>query len=116
VRGRPFRQPLAEHAVVALGGFFESIATRRKRTLACTLRSNAERWKDAFDAYGRFIGQVSIWTRHGYRSVNEWLVETGWALPTFYESIGAYDLEALTDRAVMHANAHVESGGTIEVG
>src|SRR5258705_169586 len=41
---------------------------------------------DVFDVYGRFVGDVEIRLKGGgWKNINEWLLENGYALPAFYE-------------------------------
>jgi hypothetical protein len=52
---------------------------------------------DLFDKYARLVGDIIV--KKGEKNVNQWLVEKGWALPTFYETMTAEEISLLDDKA-----------------
>jgi endonuclease YncB( thermonuclease family) len=53
----------------------------------------------AFDMYGRLVGELLVPGPRGERSVNAWLAEHGWALPTLYASMTSAARAQITDLA-----------------
>src|SRR5260370_32401006 len=94
-----YREYAGESATVALHDHILSLAGARD-SIACEVRTLVERPNDVFDMYGRLIGDVWI----AGRKLNQWLVQEGWAFPSFYASMTREDIESL-GRAVKHANA-----------
>jgi hypothetical protein len=56
------------------------------------VRSRVDEPNEVFDAYGRFVGEIWLPTY----SINEWLLRTGWAIPAFYSSMTAGEIERFT--------------------
>ncbi|MBM3562390.1 MAG: thermonuclease family protein [Alphaproteobacteria bacterium] len=54
---------------------------------------------EVFDAYGRFVGDIEIDDGAKVVNLNHWLVEGGWAFPTFYSSMSDAEIEAFIERA-----------------
>jgi endonuclease YncB( thermonuclease family) len=49
---------------------------------------------EVFDTYGRLVGDIEV-TVGGHKvDVNHWLVEQGFAYPTFYSSMNADEIKA----------------------
>ena len=71
----------------------------RSRSAACVVRSYVEKPSDVFDTYGRFVGNIYVGVDSEERSINTWLVEQGWAVPAFYNSMSAAEIETLIDAA-----------------
>lgn len=65
--------------------------------VACKVVTRVDHPNDVFDTYGRFIGDIVL--DRGQLNINEWLLERGYALPTFYNSMDADEIERLTDIA-----------------
>jgi endonuclease YncB( thermonuclease family) len=90
------RQHLAESATVALA---RKLAGYGSGEIACQVVSLVEHPYEAVDTYGRFIGNLRVGSR--FRTdLNLWLVAQGWALPTFYSSMTAEEIQALLAAAV----------------
>ncbi len=89
-----FRQAWGESASKALAAFL-----RRKfgnGPLACEVVSqNIGKPNDICDSHGRVVGNVVV---KGL-DVNLWLLDNGWAFPTFYESMLKDEIEEATARA-----------------
>ncbi len=75
-----------------------------ERHLPCIVHGEGASLHDAFDAYGRFVGQVEVRARGESLVLNQWLAESGWALPTFYDSITTANMNEITARAA-HARS-----------
>jgi hypothetical protein len=54
---------------------------------------------DAFDKYGRFVGDVFVRIANKRRNVNLWLLEQGWAYPAIYNSMTNDEIRAATKAA-----------------
>lgn len=104
-----FRQPIGEGATLALGAFLRQFGAN---PLPVMVETEIDHPGDAFDVYGRLIGRILV-IRDGVEpiDVNAWLVEQGWAFPTFYNSMSADDitrLRALARGAEARAGAEPE--------
>jgi endonuclease YncB( thermonuclease family) len=92
-----YRQYRGETTTAALGRFLHGLGK-----VACEVTTIVSAPDEVFDTYGRFIGDISV-TRDGQRTVlNDWLVENGWAFPTFYKS--------MTDAEIRHKAALWKTG------
>lgn len=88
------RQHGAEAAVVALRDFLRCSA--EAETLDCEAVTQVAEPNDVFDMYARFIGDVVVRAGPRRLNLNQWLVEQGWALPSFYNSMTAAEIGVLT--------------------
>jgi endonuclease YncB( thermonuclease family) len=87
-----YRQYRGESSTAALGHLLHGLGI-----VACEVTTIVSSPGEVFDTYGRFIGDISV-KRDGLRTVlNDWLVEHGWAFPTFYKS--------MTDAEIKHKAA-----------
>jgi hypothetical protein len=50
---------------------------------------------DVFDTYGRLVGDIDVTINGQAVNLNHWLVEKGWAFPTFYSSMTNDEILAL---------------------
>jgi endonuclease YncB( thermonuclease family) len=91
-----FRQPFAETATRELRAFLESFG---EDPLPCVVRSYVDKPPDVFDTYGRFVGDIYVDIDADERSINTWLVEQGWAVPAFYNSMSDTEIQTLIDAA-----------------
>jgi endonuclease YncB( thermonuclease family) len=80
----PFRQPGGVSAVRELARGLRALGGPR---LDCVVLTRVDKPADAFDAYGRCVGDVFVGASSHALHVNDWLLEHGWALPTFYTSM-----------------------------
>ncbi len=83
------RQYWAETATVALAKKLSAFGTD---SIACTVVSQVDAPFEVADTYGRVVGNVVL---RGGVDINVWLVEQGWAFPTFYSSMSEAEIEAL---------------------
>lgn len=91
-----YRQPLAESATIALTTLLQKVGST---IIPCTVRSFADEPNDVFDTYGRLVGEIFVKVGSKEVSINTWLVENGWALPAFYNSMSDTEITTLTDAA-----------------
>jgi endonuclease YncB( thermonuclease family) len=65
--------------------------------------SRVDNPNDVFDVYGRFVGDIVISkdndgntsNNSNEKNINQWLVEEGWAVPTFYNSMTDEEIRIL---------------------
>jgi len=88
-----YRQYLGETAANALGEKLKSLA-KGNTTIRCTVTTLVDRPTDVFDTYGRFVGDIIIGSGSKALNVNQWLVKSGWAFPTFYTSMTEAEIRA----------------------
>ena len=88
----PYRQVLGASASKALHDF---LGTSGKTTINCRAFTQVDKPDEVFDTYGRFIGDIEVELGGKNVNVNHWLVEHGWAYPTFYSSMTNDEIEAL---------------------
>jgi endonuclease YncB( thermonuclease family) len=62
--------------------------------------SRVDKPGDVFDVYGRFVGNILV-SKDSSLDINEWLVQKGWALPGFYESMTAEEINSLLHASSM---------------
>ena len=80
----PFRQPGGVSAVRELARRLHALGGPR---LDCVVLTRVDKPSDAFDTYGRCVGDVIVRASSHTIDVNDWLLAHGWALPTFYTSM-----------------------------
>lgn len=61
--------------------------------------SRVDHPNDVFDVYGRFVGDIIV-SKDGIdkKNINQWLVEEGWAFPTFYDSMTRGEISTLNKK------------------
>ena len=79
-----YRQLLGATATKALHDF---LATSGKATLACEVFTQVDHPDEVFDTYGRLVGDIEVTLKGKTVNLNQWLVQQGWAFPTFYSSM-----------------------------
>jgi|SRR5215204_195430 len=61
--------------------------------------SKVDHPNDVFDKYGRFVGDIVISKdNRDKKNVNQWLVERGWAFPSFYNSMTGQEIKTLNTK------------------
>src|SRR5262249_33207416 len=63
--------------------------------LVCTVVTAVDHPNDVFDTYGRLVGNILVTIGGQELNVNNWLVEEGWAFPTFYVSMSSDEIEEI---------------------
>src|SRR5512145_628143 len=98
-----FRQGLSHLAVAELARLLGG--SGRAGALPCLVKSAVDSPSDAFDTYGRLVGDIFVHIAERQVRVNDWLLERGWAFPAFYASMSAEEISrqiALADSAWRH--------------
>lgn len=89
-----FRQRLAETATVRLHEKLQSLAGGAD-VIPCRVTTFVAAPNEVFDTYGRFIGDIIVGSGTGAEvNLNRWMLENGWAFPTFYASMRDTEIEA----------------------
>lgn len=105
-RAGTFSQPFGASAARALRSFVER--TCRGTIVPCVVRTTVGAPEQAFDPYGRLVGDLVIRAKHGPEiNVNRWLVRSGWAFPALYASMSKGDIICLSSLARRAREAHV---------
>jgi endonuclease YncB( thermonuclease family) len=87
-----YRQFLGATATKALGDF---LATAGHPNLACRVFTQVDTPDEVFDTYGRLVGDIEVTIGGKLVNVNQWLVDQGWAFPTFYSSMTNDEINTL---------------------
>lgn len=94
---KEFRQPYGAGAANALHDHLTNLADPAGGTLLhATFVTRVDRPNNTIDSHGRFVGDVIVGTAAGM-SINTWLVEQGWALPLFYDSMTDTEIQILVN-------------------
>jgi len=91
-----YRQLFGETATVKLGQF---LSTTGQTVVPCTVTTAVDTPNEVFDTFGRFIGDILVTIKGQEVNLNQWLVEQGWAFPTFYASMSSDEIQALVTAA-----------------
>jgi endonuclease YncB( thermonuclease family) len=87
---KDFRQPYGETATLALGAFLKQ---GNAATINCSVETYVDHPNDVFDTYGRLVGDIFITKGSKKLNINQWLVEQGYAYPTFYSSMSSAEID-----------------------
>jgi endonuclease YncB( thermonuclease family) len=87
-----YRQFLGATATKALRDF---LATTGQAALDCQVSTQVDKPGDVFDTYGRLVGDIEATIGGKPFNINQWLVEHGWAFPTFYSSMTNDEINTL---------------------
>ena len=87
-----YRQLLGATSTKALHDFLGSTG---KTTLDCRVITQVDTPNEVFDTYGRLVGDIELTVNGKLLNLNHWLVEHGWAYPTFYSSMTNDEINAL---------------------
>lgn len=86
-----YRQFLGATSTKALHDF---LASTGEATLACRVFTHVDAPNEVFDTYGRLVGDIEVTVANKTVDVNHWLVEQGFAYPTFYSSMNDDEIKA----------------------
>ena len=86
---REFRQFFGETAADKLRAL---LAQTGKQVIPCTVTTAVDSPGEVFDMFGRFIGDIHVKIGGKGINLNQWMVEQGWAFPTFYSSMSATEI------------------------
>ena len=87
------RQFWAETATIALQDKLNNFGSG---TIDCAVYSHVDHPVEVADTYGRMVGTIVVGAD---TDVNAWLVEEGWAFPTYYSSMSRDEIETLNAAA-----------------
>ena len=93
--GKRYRQHWGARAVKELEGFLKPYVLAGN--IDTYVLTKVDHPNDVFDTYGRFIGEIFI--AKDDTNINHWLVENGWAFPTFYESMNEQEISSIDTRS-----------------
>ncbi len=82
-----FRQAFGEEASLALRTRLQQCMENSDPSIQVRVESRIDLPNEPFDVYGRFIGDVVVTQGGANLSVSRWLLENGWAFPSYYESM-----------------------------
>lgn len=88
---KEFRQRLGESAVFALRDMLRDMAAGAKELRADAI-TFVDKPDDAFDVYGRYVGNLTVYADGFAVDLNHWLLEHGWAVPGLYNSMTEREL------------------------
>jgi endonuclease YncB( thermonuclease family) len=92
-----FRQPFGAGAANALHKHLQSfLGTGSGTVIDATFVTQINTPNEAVDSHGRFVGDILVGTAAA-KSINTWLVEDGWALPLFYDSMTDKEVQTLVN-------------------
>ena len=92
----PYRQLLGATSTKALHDF---LATTGKTNFDCQVVTQVDTPNEVFDTYGRLVGDIEITMSGSPVNLNHWLVEHGWAFPTYYSSMTNDEITAINTLA-----------------
>jgi len=92
----PYRQFLGATSTKALHDF---LANTGKTTFDCRVVTQVDTPNEVFDTYGRLVGDIEITLSGPPINLNHWLVEHGWAFPTYYSSMTNDEIIAVDNLA-----------------
>lgn len=86
-----YRQFLGATSTKALHDF---LSLAGEATLACRVFTHVDAPNEVFDTYGRLVGDIEVTVANQTVDLNHWLVEQGFAYPTFYSSMNDDEIKA----------------------
>lgn len=87
-----YRQFLGATSTKALHDF---LSLAGEATLACRVFTHVDAPNEVFDTYGRMVGDIEVTVANKTIDINHWLVEQGFAYPTFYSSMNDDEIKGL---------------------
>lgn len=87
------RQNWGKRATLELRNFLKARASGT--TIDCLVETLVKFPNDVFDMFGRFVGDIMIADGSKIVNVNHWLVESGWAFPTHYNSAQPGEIDSI---------------------
>ena len=86
---------IPEARATATKALRDFLVTTGKIALDCQVFTQVDKPDDAFDTYGRLVGDIEATIGGKLVNLNQWLVEHGWAFPTFYSSMTNDEIKTL---------------------
>jgi endonuclease YncB( thermonuclease family) len=87
----PYRQFLGATTSKALHDF---LGSGGEAAIACRVFTHVDTPNEVFDTYGRLVGDIEVTVGNHKVDINHWLVEQGFAYPTFYSSMNDDEIKA----------------------
>jgi endonuclease YncB( thermonuclease family) len=91
---KKYRQHFGELSTTNLKNF---LAQTNNDEIACVVTTVIDEPNEVFDTYGRLVGDIYVDVEGNQKNINQWLVEEGWAFPTFYSSMSLDEMRQLLD-------------------
>lgn len=88
-----YRQVYAETAADTLGSYLKKIG----ESVSCVATTIVDRPVDAFDIYGRFVGDIVVRKGQQEINLNRWILCEGLAVPGIYNSMTGEEIRAVLD-------------------
>jgi endonuclease YncB( thermonuclease family) len=89
-----YRQCFAETATVEL---HTMLARGGQNPLSCRVATAVDEPEQVFDVYGRMVADILVNIGGKEVNINQWLVESGYALPAFYNCMSNNEINALLE-------------------
>jgi endonuclease YncB( thermonuclease family) len=86
-----YRQLLGATSTKALHDFLVTVGA----TFDCRVFTQVDKPSEVFDTFGRLVGDIEIAKGGSTVNLNHWLVEQGWAFPTYYSSMTNEEITAI---------------------
>lgn len=86
-----YRQYLGATSTKALHDFLSHDGS----TIEARVFTHVDKPNEVFDTYGRMVADIEVTVGGQLVNINHWLVEKGWAFPTFYSSMNDDEIEAI---------------------
>lgn len=103
--GMDFRQILGETCTVKLKEHLQFLL-HDQATLPCLVVTAVNSPDEVFDMYGRFIGDILVRQGHTTININHWLVQHGWAFPSYYVSMTPGEIDAIQHLTIAGKQVH----------
>ncbi len=87
-----YRQHHGQSATLALLTMLKKAGAA---TLPCTFQTAVDHPNDVCDKYARVVGDVVVDVNGKKVNINRWVLEQGWAVPSYYNSMSAAEITAL---------------------
>ncbi len=90
---KKYRQHLGETATINLRNLLKQ--NNDEESIPCSVTTFVDKPNDVFDTYGRLVGDIVVDVPGGSINIGRWLVQEGWAFPTFYNSMSHNEIQLL---------------------
>jgi endonuclease YncB( thermonuclease family) len=91
---KKYRQHLGETATINLRALLKQ---NNNDKIPCSVTTFVDKPNEVFDTYGRLVGDIIVDVPAGSINIGRWLVQEGWAFPTFYNSMSHKEIQLLTN-------------------
>jgi len=89
---KKYRQHLGETAAINLR---DRLKRNNIDNIPCSITTQVHKPNDVFDTYGRLVGDIIVDVPGSSINIGPWLVQEGWAFPTFYNSMSDNEIQLL---------------------